>query len=163
MKRFAILFIPFLVGFIKPTSEVRGYFQKEDWTAIKSLLILKSKSEQSLDSNLSELNEIIRSHEVCQQQLDLKSVPLKCFDVLERERSLGLLNPRRAKDIGNFLDKMCEMSVSDIKSLKDLRLQGLKKRTLSPKCRTFLSERREILRYKALDSDPDSLFKLRWQ
>ncbi len=161
--KYVILLLPVLLGFVKPTAQVKEYFQEENWPALRSHLIAIAQSEKQLDSNLAEFDVIVRDHEVCQQQLKLRTFPLKCFDVLKREKDLGILKAAHSKGMQEFLDKMCEETVLDILELKDMRFSGLKKKTLSPKCRTLLSERLEILRYKAFETDPKGVFDFRWK
>ncbi len=155
--------IPLIVGFSKPTQQFREYFRAQDWSALKAMMLLKAKSVREMDSKLKVLEEMIREHEVCQQQLSLKSVPLKCFDVLETEKTMGLINKTQSKDMYELLDKVCGEAVRSILSLEDLRFEGLKKRTISPKCRTALAQRLDVLRYKSVESNPRAVFELRWQ
>lgn len=162
MKYWLVL-LPFCVGFSKPSEQFREYFRSQDWSALKAMYLMKAKNVGDMDSKLNQVNTMIREHEVCQQQLAMKSVPLKCFDVLETEKSLGLISVGQSRSMYELLDKVCEESTRDISSLEDLRFEGLKKRTISPKCRTALALRFDILRYKSVESNPKAVFDLRWQ
>lgn len=160
--RIWMLLIPFIVGFSKPTNDFKEYFRNRDWPALKAILLMKAKNLNEMDEKLSKLNVMIREQEVCQQQLALRSVPLKCFDVLQFEKSVGLISENQFRGMFDLLDKLCEEAVRDIRTLEDLRFEGRKKRTISPKCRTALAQRFDILRYKAVESNPRAAFDLRW-
>jgi hypothetical protein len=155
--------LPFLSGFIRPSFEVKELIRKEEWAGLKSLVISRARSEAQLDKSLAQLQTLIRDHETCRQQLKLHSVPLKCFDVLAWERKAGLIGKDKWMEMTTILDKMCEEASADMTDLGDLRFAGLKKSSTSPKCRTFLAKRMEILKYKAVESDPKELFDLRWR
>ncbi len=162
MRFFIVLLtLPFLTGFAHPTKELRDYYSKKDWSSLKSHFIAKAKSERELDANLSELERWTRDFETCQQQLKLKVLPLKCFDVVENEKRLQIANSKRIKETLSFLNQLCVEGVEDISVLSDPRFKAVAKATISPKCRTALLKRLEILKYKAMDSDPQALFDLR--
>jgi hypothetical protein len=162
VKKLLLMLLPFIVGFSKPSHDFKEYFRNHDWPALRAILLMKAKNLNEMDEKLAKLNVVIREHEVCQQQLSMKSVPLKCFDVLQSEKSLGLITSEQLRGMFDLLDKVCEEAVRDIRTLEDLRFEGLKKRTISPKCRTALAQRFDILRYKAVESNPGAVFDLRW-
>lgn len=160
MKKLIFL-LPFLFGFIKVSKEVREMYKLEDWDALKLHLIRKAKTEKDLDKNLFDLQQLSRDYETCRQQLDLGTLPFKCFDILEREKQMGLIDSERRNAMLLFLNKKCEEGTLEILSLKDRRLKGIRKQNLSPRCRTYLAKRLETLEYKAVESDPTSLFQFR--
>ena len=157
-----LLFVPFLVAFAKPNQQLKEILVHKDWPSLRSQVISKAKSESELDRKLATVEALTRDHQTCEQQLKQRSFPLKCFDLLEREFQLGILKKDGLKQMTNFLDQVCEQTISDIKDIQDVRFAGLRKKTLSPKCRTLLAKRRDVLKYKASEEDPSAVFQSRW-
>lgn len=161
MKNFlcVMCLVPFICAF--KSSQVKSFIEREDWIALRSFVIAKSKTEKDLDENLSKIDALQQDHDICNQQLQQRTIPFRCFDIIENEKKLGLkIKEGESLDL---LDKLCAESARNIQSIKDLRLQGHKKKNLSPKCRNSLRDRLQILSYRALERQPKELFQMRWQ
>jgi hypothetical protein len=74
----------------------------------------------------------------CRLQLRARSAPLACYE------ALALENPRRRRELREKLDGLCAESAA---LLKVPRAEASES-AVSPKCRKFLSEAREIRKYR---------------
>ena len=129
-----------------------------DLEAQKALALLHSKSITQLKASISDLENRDWNQKLCESQLESKTIPTKCYEHLQWQKKAKKVTSLEFEKLQTLLDGFCVESIADIRSLKDPRLKGAQKQSISSYCRNQILGIKKRLEYQAYDSDRRTLF-----
>jgi hypothetical protein len=136
----------------------RAHADVRDGADLRSIFAATSIAELGRNSPARAANaDLARERALCSSQIELKIVPVSCFDVLARESSLGLINDRRRAQSERFLNDLC------VRAAKASRVPlHADSKSLSENCRTAMNTKTDDIEYTRSEKDPASVFRQRF-
>jgi hypothetical protein len=139
-------------------TSAKGSMKSVDFDALRAQTLLHARSKSGLRQKIREIDVLEWNQNLCVSQLQQKTVPSKCYELLESHLKSKRVSREQFKSSQRLLDQFCQESTESIRSLKDPRMKVALKTAVSSSCRNQILGIKKKLEYRAQDMDRQGLF-----